>query len=158
MYKKIRKLFVFSIMVPLFILGMVSTSPLANSVFAADPPCSGLACAKEGATGSKGSLNSNLIKTVSTVVNILLFLIGLIAVIVLVIAGFRFVTANGDTGAVTSAKNTIIYAIIGIVVAFSAYAISSFVTGQLLQGQKTPVTCNDSNRVAIEASADKRCK
>lgn len=66
-----------------------------------------------------------------TVVNILLFLIGAVAVVMLIYGGFRYVTSAGDSSAVTSAKNTILYAIIGIVVALLSYAILDFVLTQL---------------------------
>ena len=75
--------------------------------------------------------NSGLTSLFRTVVNILLFLVGSLAVIMLVIGGLRYVTSNGDQNAVTSAKNTILYAIIGIVVAFLAYAAVNFVITQL---------------------------
>lgn len=65
--------------------------------------------------------------TIRTVINILLFLVGSFAVIMIVIAGFRFVTANGDANTVSQAKNTIIYSVIGIVVAVMAYAIVNFI-------------------------------
>lgn len=64
---------------------------------------------------------------IKSVINILLFLIGLIAVLMIVIAGFRFVTSNGDSNTVSSAKNTILYAVIGIVIAVMAYALVNFV-------------------------------
>jgi len=65
------------------------------------------------------------------ITNILLFLIGAIAVIMLILGGIRYVISGGDQAQVTSAKNTILYAIVGIVVAFLAYAAIAFVTGQL---------------------------
>ncbi len=69
-----------------------------------------------------------------TVANILLIIIGAVAVIMLIVGGFRYVVSGGDSNAVESAKNTILYAIIGIVVAFLAYAAINFLTGQLTQG------------------------
>lgn len=66
-----------------------------------------------------------------TVTNILLFLVGAVAVIMLVVGGFKYVTSNGDQNAITSAKNTILYAIIGIIVAFMAFAAVNFVVGSL---------------------------
>ena len=68
----------------------------------------------------------------NTIINILLFLIGAISVIMIVFAGFQYATSGGDAGKVTTAKNTILYAVIGIVVALLAYAIIGFVTGQLV--------------------------
>jgi hypothetical protein len=67
------------------------------------------------------------------VTNILLFLVGAISVIMLIIGGIRYVISGGDQAQVTAAKNTILYAIVGIVVAFLAYAAVNFVT-QALSG------------------------
>lgn len=61
------------------------------------------------------------------ITNVLLFIIGAISVIMLIIGGIRYTISNGDSGAVTNAKNTILYAIIGIVVALLAYAVVNFV-------------------------------
>ena len=65
-----------------------------------------------------------------TVVNVLLFIIGAISVIMIVIGGIKYTTSNGDSSAVTSAKNTILYSVIGLVIALMAYAIVNFVLGQ----------------------------
>ncbi len=67
----------------------------------------------------------------STVSNTLLFLVGAISVIMLIIGGIRYVVSAGDQNAVTGAKNTILYAIVGIIVAFLAFAAVNFVTNQL---------------------------
>lgn len=64
-----------------------------------------------------------------TITNVLLFIIGAISVIMLVIGGIRYTVSAGDSSAVTSAKNTILYAIIGIVVSILAYAVVNFVIG-----------------------------
>lgn len=61
------------------------------------------------------------------VVNVLLFLVGAIAVVMIVIGGLRYVLSGGDSSNVTAAKNTILYAIVGIVVALLAYAVVDFV-------------------------------
>lgn len=67
----------------------------------------------------------------TTIVNILLFIIGAISVIMLIFGGIRYTTSGGDSGAVTSAKNTIMYAIIGLVVAFLAFAVVNWVLGAI---------------------------
>lgn len=64
---------------------------------------------------------------IQDIVNVLLYVIGAVAVIMLVLGGIRYTTSNGDSNQVTAAKNTIMYAIIGIVVAILAYAIVNFV-------------------------------
>ncbi len=65
--------------------------------------------------------------TFSTISNVMLFLIGAISVIMLIIGGIRYVVSGGDSTAVQAAKNTILYAIVGIVVALLAYAVVNFV-------------------------------
>lgn len=69
-----------------------------------------------------------------TIVNVLLYVIGAVSVIMLIIGGIRYTISQGDSGAVTSAKNTILYAVIGIVVAILAYAIVNFVIGSFIKG------------------------
>lgn len=76
--------------------------------------------------------------TFSTITNVLLFIIGAVAVIMIVIGGMRYVLSGGDSSQITAAKNTILYAIIGIVVAILAYAAVNFVIGSFAPG--TPGT------------------
>jgi hypothetical protein len=64
-----------------------------------------------------------------TITNVLLFIIGAISVIMLIIGGIRYTVSGGDSGAVTSAKNTILYAIVGIIVAILAFAVVNWVIG-----------------------------
>lgn len=65
------------------------------------------------------------------ITNTLLFIIGAISVIMIIFGGFKYVTSGGDSSGVTSAKNTILYAVIGLVVALMAWAILDFVLTQL---------------------------
>lgn len=64
-----------------------------------------------------------------TITNVMLFVIGAISVIMLIIGGIRYVLSGGDSSAITAAKNTILYAVVGIVVAILAFAIVNFVIG-----------------------------
>ena len=48
----------------------------------------------------------------------------------MIIGGIRYVISNGDSSQITSAKNTIMYAVIGLVVALLAYAIVNFIVVQ----------------------------
>lgn len=66
-------------------------------------------------------------KMIQTVINILLYILGAVAVVMIVIGGIRYTTSNGDSGAIKSAKDTILYAVIGLVVAILAYSIVNFV-------------------------------
>ena len=70
-----------------------------------------------------------------TITNVLLFLIGAISVIMLIVGGIRYVVSGGDSTAVQNAKNTILYAIVGVVVAILAYAVVNFVISSFTSGQ-----------------------
>ena len=109
--------------IPAFVLS-VSSAP----VFAAED-----LTLRNGVNSSKseeqpGSLfgDGGIFETVSKV---LLFVIGAVSVIMLIIGGFRYVISQGDSAAVTSAKNTILYSVVGLVIAIFAAAIVSFITG-----------------------------
>lgn len=102
-----------------------------------------------GSDCAKGTSQGNDLQSVfKTVANIMLFLVGAVAVIMLIIGGLRYVTSNGDQNAVSGAKNTILYAIIGIVVAFLAFAAVNFVTDQLQQGAGNATVYNSSKHSA----------
>jgi len=62
--------------------------------------------------------------------NTLIFLVGAIAVIMLIVGGLRYVTSNGEAASIKGAKDTITYAIIGIIVAMLSFALVSFVIGR----------------------------
>lgn len=69
------------------------------------------------------------------ITDVLLFIIGAVSVIMLIVGGIRYVVSGGDQGAVTSAKNTILYAVVGIIVAILAYAVVNFFVGQFAANQ-----------------------
>lgn len=64
---------------------------------------------------------------VKNLVNVMLYVLGAISVIVIIFAGIFYVMSMGDATAITKAKNTLLYAVIGLVVALLAYAIVNFV-------------------------------
>jgi len=71
---------------------------------------------------------------VTTITNVLLFIIGALSVIMLIIGGLRYVVSGGNSTQVTAAKNTILYAIVGLVIAFLAFAAINFVINTLAPG------------------------
>lgn len=76
---------------------------------------------------TKAQKKVKLEDSVAKVVNTALFIVGAISVIMIVFAGIRYVASAGNTTAVKGAKDTIMYSIIGLVVALLAYAIVNFV-------------------------------
>ena len=90
-------------------------------------------CITDGMTASGTSTTPNSFSSVlTTVTNILLFLMGAISVIMIIVGGIRYATSQGDQTQMQSAKNTILYAVIGVVVSIAAYAIVSFVVTQFV--------------------------
>lgn len=73
------------------------------------------------------------------VTNTVLYIVGIIAVIMLIIGGIKYVVSGGDSKKVTDAKNTVLYAIIGLIIAFLAFAIVNFVITAL------PSSSNNNN-------------
>jgi hypothetical protein len=67
----------------------------------------------------------------STITNILLFVIGALSVIMLIIGGLRYVVSGGNNTSITAAKNTVLYAVVGLIIAFLAYAAINFILGSL---------------------------
>lgn len=68
---------------------------------------------------------------ITTVINTILIILGIIAVVMIIIGGIRYTLSGGDSGAVQSAKNTILYAVVGLVIAILAFAIVNFVIARL---------------------------
>jgi len=68
-----------------------------------------------------------------TITNTALFIIGALSVIMLIFGGIKYTISGGEAKAVESAKNTIMYAVIGIVVALLAFAIVNFVLTTLIK-------------------------
>jgi len=69
---------------------------------------------------------------ITKAVNIMLYIIGIISVIVIIYAGIKYAISAGDTDKVTRAKNTLIYAIVGLIVAVFAYAIINWILKGIL--------------------------
>ncbi|MEX0668674.1 MAG: hypothetical protein WD061_02995 [Candidatus Saccharimonadales bacterium] len=64
---------------------------------------------------------------ITAVINVLLYIVGIAAVVMLIIAGLMYTVSGGDSDRIKTAKNMIIYSIVGIVVAFAGQAIIRFV-------------------------------
>jgi hypothetical protein len=70
----------------------------------------------------------------TTITNVMLFIVGAISVIMVVIGGLRYVVSGGNSSNVTTAKNTILYAVVGLIIAIMAYAVINFVIGSFVPG------------------------
>ncbi len=84
----------------------------------------------EGGVTATDRVN-NIIKLV---INIFSLVVGVISVIMIIVGGLKYITSSGDSGNVTGAKNTILYAIIGLVVVALAQVIVRFVLAKVAVG------------------------
>jgi Flp pilus assembly pilin Flp len=113
-----KKLRIFTILLPI-----IAASIISSPVFAT---------VQDGVDSARGNQqpltlfgNAGIF---SDITNVLLFVIGAIAVIMIVIGGLRYVISGGDAKQVQAAKNTILYALVGVVIAILAYALVNFVS------------------------------
>lgn len=90
---------------------------------------SGCAAPSTGETDAQGIITG--------AVNIISLVVGIVAVIMIIVGGFKYITSSGDSGKVGSAKNTILYAIIGLVVVALAQVIVKFVLSKLSENVQT---------------------
>jgi hypothetical protein len=64
---------------------------------------------------------------ITNIVNILSLIVGIVAVVMIIVGGFKYITSGGDSGNVSGAKNTILYALVGLVIVALAQFIVRFV-------------------------------
>ena len=88
---------------------------------------------KTGECEIEGDAAADVNKIITQAIDIISIIVGLIAVVMIIIAGFKYITSQGESGAVSGAKNTIIYAIVGLVVVALAQVIVKFVIGKLTE-------------------------
>ena len=71
------------------------------------------------------------------VTNTVLYVVGIVSVVMLIYGGLRYVISGGDSKKVTDAKNTILYAIIGLIISILAFAIVNFVINAITGSSNT---------------------
>jgi len=87
-------------------------------------------CGANGANGSSQTsqqAEGNVNTTIKNIINLLTVIIGIVAVVMVLIAGFRYITSGGKQESVASAKNTLLYAVIGLIIVALAQIIVRFV-------------------------------
>lgn len=73
------------------------------------------------------STQETLMDSLTTIINVVVGVVGFIAVAMIVMGGISFATSQGDTSKVAKARNTVLYGVVGLVVALLAFAIVNFV-------------------------------
>lgn len=130
MLRKI-KLIALSLVLGIGVFAPLTTPALVYAVDIREGLCDGAnldanstASCEPGDVGNAGSTATTLI---SDIINIFSFIVGVVAVIMIIVAGFRYITSGGNDSSVAGAKNTILYAIIGLIIVALAQFIVKFV-------------------------------
>jgi hypothetical protein len=95
-------------------IGLLATPVVASAQFSTLTPF-------------EGTSTGTLIGAITNIVNALLTLAAVVAAIFVIVGGVRYITAQGDEDAVAAAKNTVIYAVIGVIVIALSAVIINFI-------------------------------
>lgn len=136
MKQYIRKI-VISLSVLVAVMGFVVATPVFASP--ATDACTGIKAANPSAECSDAAnATSSFGGIIKTIINVLSIVVGAASAVMLVIGGFRYVISGGDSNAVSGAKNTILYAIIGLVIVLFAQVIVAFVLDRATANPSAP--------------------
>lgn len=110
-------------------VGVLALSPTQTFAIsnAANEACQGLNLVSGNGCADNGT---QLNTTLDVIINIFTAIVGLVAVIMIIIAGLQFITANANPQNIAKARNSLLYAIVGLVVVVLAQVIVHFVIGQ----------------------------
>lgn len=89
--------------------------------------CQGAGLAGGGSTNCDPGTGPKVEDAISAAINLISIIVGVIAVIMVIIGGLKYIMSSGDSNNINSAKNTILYAIIGLVIVAFAQVIVKFV-------------------------------
>jgi len=117
---------------------IITTATLALTLFAGGQlvpavvhaaPADANVCAGIQATGATSCTDDGgqITGLIRTIINILSIIVGVAAVIMIIVGGLKYVTSGGESSNIASAKNTIIYAIVGLIIAALAQFLVQFV-------------------------------
>jgi hypothetical protein len=132
MLRKIKSLLIVSAGSILMFTPVLAIPAFASAANIDSSLCSGtnlqINTSGAGATNCGNQLSDSTLQTIlDYVVNIFSVIVGVVAVIMLIVGGFKYITSGGNDQGVAGAKNTIVYALIGLVVVALAQVIVHFV-------------------------------
>ena len=124
--------------VPALVPALASAQTAATSPDISNGLCAGTnldATQTTGCTVDTATANSQINNIIKLVINIFSLIVGLVSVIMIIVGGLKYITSGGESSNISSAKNTIVYAIIGLVIVALAQFIVHFVLGKITVGQ-----------------------
>lgn len=129
---KLKNIVAGILMVPMLALGF-STLGLDAQFAGAVDPNQQMQTGVTSAGGDNAGDKSELEGMFRTIINTALYIVGAVSVLMLIYGGIRYTISAGNPEDVKNAKNTVLYAIVGIVVSLLAYAIVNFVIGKMAE-------------------------
>lgn len=121
-------------------LGLPALSPQVSAQTTSQPPQDSatsltqgaVACGIELQVGTNCTINAaqgedKVLGIIREIINVMSLIVGAICVLMIIFGGFRYMISGGESAGVTSAKNTILYAVVGLVVVLLAQALVRFV-------------------------------
>jgi hypothetical protein len=128
MIRKLKQILAVSLVFAGLSIAVVSLPVAAAGTFQS-AACAGVnQVGDNGCDNDPGGTINNLF---ASALNILSLIAGFAGVLMIIISGFKFITAQGDSSAIASARQTLIYALVGLVVAILAQVIVHFVLGKV---------------------------
>lgn len=127
MYKKIYNLLGLSMVVSVFTFSFVSAQDVVDPTVCDRAPDAAICEANQADQGDLLGPNG----LITNVAQAFVYIAGILAVILIAIGGIRYATSGGDPGQTKAAKETIIYAIIGLIVAIFAQGLVAFVLSRV---------------------------
>lgn len=113
-----------------FFVGLVLlASPVSAQTTPKDSVCEGigLTAGQTGNTSCAPTGGTQIEDVIAAAINLISIVVGVIAVIMIIIGGLKYIMSSGDSNNINSAKNTILYAIIGLVIVALAQVIVRYV-------------------------------
>jgi hypothetical protein len=110
--------------------GSMVAVPVIAGAAAKDDVCAGVGVVG-GDCNNTTAADNTINKAIATAINILSFIVGVVAVIFIIIGGLKYITSSGDSSTATSARNTVLFAVIGLVVVAIAQIIVQFVLNRI---------------------------
>lgn len=121
--------------IPFIVASILGINFFITSPVLADDICSNpnVSQAVKNASGCGGGGGETLDSALSSILKAIILIMGLVAVVFIIVGGVNYITSGGDATKVKKARETILYAVIGLLICALAFAIVQFVISDILQ-------------------------
>ena len=131
MSKKLKNILISTLTVAVMVFGVSIIYQTGNTEIAGAVNSEITSGMNATSAGTSTPTDANVV--IKNVTNIMFFIIGAVSVIMLIYGGIRYTTSGGNANSVTAAKNTIMYSIVGLIIAILAFAVVNFVVKQMME-------------------------